>query len=241
MKIDKSKIVVGTITIVITSVAIAAPGSALSLNQFLSDIVTSLQSENQNGNTIAQQAINDAWENIKKDALASMQEEQGDMGSSDPVGSSQRLRTRLRESRSQSEANRYAQKLEVELTRSAISALTGKQGQSETKEKIETTEQAAQSARDFADQAQYVDSSQEILRIMAGQNAQIVSMLAQQRTDTLPARQDTAHSNLMLSQIAENSLGEQEKERIKDIGLTSLSIELTGISVLDPSIKKSPE
>jgi hypothetical protein len=237
MKLDKGKFAIGTMTILITSVAIAAPGSALSLNQFLSDIVTNMQAESENGNTIAQKAISDAWESIKKDALASMQEEEGDMGSSDPVGSSEKLRAKLRASRSQSEVNRYAQKLEIELTRSAISALTGKQGQSETKEKIETTEQAAQSAKDLADQAQYVDSSQEILRIMAGQNAQIVSMLAQQRTDTLPARQDTAHSNLMLSQIAENSTSEQEKERIKDIGLSSLSIELTALSVLDPALK----
>ncbi|MCG6138323.1 MAG: hypothetical protein MET45_27490, partial [Nostoc sp. LLA-1] len=82
-----------------------------------------------------------------------------------------------------------------------------------------------------------MDATQNILKVMAGQNAQIVSMLAQQRTDSLTARQDTAQTNLMLNQIAENLSNQRKSDDLQRIGINSMNHELIGLLRLDPSFK----
>lgn len=60
-------------------------------------------------------------------------------------------------------------------------------------------------------------------------------MLAQQRTDSLQARQDNSYSNLMLSQVAENTANARKKQDLNELGTLSLTHELIGISRLDPT------
>ena len=83
-------------------------------------------------------------------------------------------------------------------------------------------------AQQLAEDAQNADSSQDVLKAIAAQNAQVVSMLGQVRTDALQQRNDTQNTNLMLNQVAENGVEQNRTQRVIASGLTSQFLEADG-------------
>jgi hypothetical protein len=204
------------------SLLIAAPSYGISINDFFSSIVSDLQGEVSEIQAWASDEINSAWGDIKENASAAIDSSIGQLGAPDPIASAEQLKDSLKDDYSYPVAQEKAQKLERELTLGSIASVIGKKGQQQTQEKIDTTAQIAQQAKDISDEAQNMDASQNVLKAIASQNGLIVSMLAQQRTDSLLARQDNAYSNLMLTQVAEHLDSQRQKENSEEDGRLSL-------------------
>ncbi|MBN3906699.1 MAG: hypothetical protein HWQ35_09090 [Nostoc sp. NMS1] len=204
------------------SLLIAAPSYGISINDFFSSIVSDLQGEVSEIQAWANDEINSAWGDIKENANAAIDSSIGQLGAPDPIASAEQLKNTLKDDYSYPVAQEKAQKLERQLTLGSIVSVIGKKGQQQTQEKIDTTAQIAKLAKGIADEAQNMDASQNVLKAIASQNGLIVSMLAQQRTDSLLARQDNAYSNLMLTQVAEHLDSQRQKENSQEDGRLSL-------------------
>ncbi|WGV29070.1 hypothetical protein [Halotia branconii] len=230
-----------TIAIVLSatlgSLLIATPSYGVTITDFFSSIVSDFKGEVSEMQTWAKSQIDQAWAGIKQDAQAAIDNTTGQMGAPDPIASSGELKNRIASIYSLPVAQQKAEDLERELTRASIMSVVGKTGQVDTSKKIEKTTQIAQEAQNLADQAQNMDASQNVLKAIAAQNTLVVSMLAQQRTDSLQARHDSSYSNLMLTQVAQNMANVRKKEDLNDLGTLSLSHELIGMSRLDPTYK----
>jgi len=216
------KLTIGAIAATFGSLLIAAPSYGISINDFFSSIVSDLQGEVSEIQAWAKDEINSAWGDIKENANAAIDSSIGQLGAPDPIASAEQLKDSLKDDYSYPVAQEKAQKLERELTLGSIASVIGKKGQQQTQEKIDTTAQIAQQAKDISDEAQNMDASQNVLKAIASQNGLIVSMLAQQRTDSLLARQDNAYSNLMLTQVAEHLDSQRQKENSEEDGRLSL-------------------
>ncbi|MBD2730679.1 hypothetical protein H6G96_31260 [Nostoc sp. FACHB-892] len=210
------------ISATVGSLLIAAPSYGISINDFFSSIVSDLQGEVSEIQAWASDEINSAWGDIKENANAAIDSSIGQLGAPDPIASAEQLKNTLKDDYSYPVAQEKAQKLERELTLGSIASVIGKKGQQQTQEKIDTTAQITKLAKGIADEAQNMDASQNVLKAMASQNSLIVSMLAQQRTDSLLARQDNAYSNLMLTQVAEHLDSQRQKENSQEDGRLSL-------------------
>ncbi|MFN6454689.1 MAG: hypothetical protein RM022_021140 [Nostoc sp. EfeVER01] len=217
------------------SLLIAAPSYGISINNFFSSIVSDLQGEVSEIQAWASDEINSAWGDIKENASAAIDSSIGQLGAPDPIASAEQLKNTLKDDYSYPVAQEKAQKLERELTLGSIASVIGKKGQQQTQEKIDTTAQIAKLAKGIADEAQNMDASQNVLKAIASQNGLIVSMLAQQRTDSLLARQDNAYSNLMLTQVAEHLDSQRQKENSEEDGRLSLVHEVVLNARLDPT------
>ncbi|MBD2513330.1 hypothetical protein H6G91_40345 [Nostoc muscorum FACHB-395] len=217
------------------SLLIAAPSYGISINDFFSSIVSDLQGEVSEIQAWAKGEINSAWGDIKENANAAIDSSIGQLGAPDPIASAEQLKNTLKDDYSYPVAQEKAQKLERELTLGSIASVIGKKGQQQTQEKIDTTAQIAKLAKGIADEAQNMDASQNVLKAIASQNGLIVSILAQQRTDSLLARQDNAYSNLMLTQVAEHLDSQRQKENSEEDGRLSLVHEVVLNARLDPT------
>jgi hypothetical protein len=217
------------------SLFIAAPSYGISINDFFSSIVSDFQTEISKIQDDAKEKINTSWAGIKTDAIAAIDSSIGQLGAPDPIASADQLKDSLKDDYSYAVAQQNAQQLERQLTLASVSSIVSKDGQQQTQEKIDTTAQIAQQAKSIADQAQNMDASQNVLKAIAAQNGLIVSMLAEQRTDSLSARQDNAYSNLMLTQVAEHLDSERKKENFQEDGRLSLVHEIVLNARLDPA------
>ncbi|WP_373530127.1 hypothetical protein [Nostoc sp.] len=237
-----SRLKTRTITIILSatlgSLLVTTPSYGLVITDFFSSIISDIKGEVEKIQGWAKSEIEQSWAGIKDDAQAAIDNAIGEMGVSDPIASSNDLKTRIADTYSLPIAQQKAQDLERELTRASIISVVGGLGQEDTAQKIEKTTQIAQEAKGLADAAQEMDASQNVLKAIAAQNGLVVSMLAQQRTDYLQARQDTSYSNLMLTQVAENMANERKKEDLNELGTLSLSHELIGMTRLDPTYKE---
>jgi hypothetical protein len=220
------------------SLLIAAPSYGISINDFFSSIVSDLQSEVGEIQAWAKGEINSAWGDIKENANAAIDSSIGQLGAPDPIASADQLKDSLKDDYSYPVAQEKAQKLERDLALASVASVVSEKGQQQTQEKIDTTAQIAQQAKDISDEAQNMDASQNVLKAIAAQNGLIVSMLAQQRTDSLSARQDNAYSNLMLTQVADHLDSQRKKENSEEDGRLSLVHEVILNARLDPTFKE---
>jgi hypothetical protein len=174
--------------------------------------------------------VDKSWGNLQKDAQAAIEESKGNMGIPDPTAASQKLADKLQEkggiaaeSSTIIGAVEAGKQLERDSTRATVASVLGKEGQQRTQSEIDATNKTVGEAQQLAEDAQ---------------NAQIVSMLGQVRTDGLQARHDAQQTNLMLNQIAESQSEQNRARRVLSTGMTSQYLELTGWSRLDPAYVK---
>lgn len=219
------------------SLLVTAPSYGISVNDFFSSIVSDLQGEVAEIQAWAKDEINSAWADIKENANAAIDSSIGQLGAPDPIASAEQLKDFLKDDYSYPAAQEKAQKLERDLALASVASVVSNKGQQQTQEKIDTTAQIAQQAKGIADEAQNMDASQNVLKAIAAQNALIVSMLAEQRTDSLLARQDNAYSNLMLTQVAEHLDSQRQKENSEEDARLSLLHEVVLNARLDPTSK----
>lgn len=236
MKKISTKIILPS-SIVLAVVSISTPSLAfgLPIPNFISSIFNDVREEYSRLEKEVRQQIDDSWANISTDAKEAIQAAIGEMGTPDPTLSTEQLRERLRNSRSLPETKTLTGRLERDITRAAVKSTLGLEGQQDTKEKIEATTRISQETQALAQQAQSLDASQNILKVLAAQNAQMVSAITRFHADSLAARQDSAQTNLMLSQVAENMANATTKEELRTTGQASLTQELVFMSVLDPA------
>jgi hypothetical protein len=251
MKSNKKKVISTAILSSCVLVAIALPKDALAIdlggqienffnqtfgyiNGYFNEVANQLKKE-----------VDESWENLQKDAQAAIEESTGNMGIPDPTAASQILADKLRdkggiaaESSSVIGAVEAGKQLERDSTRAAVASVLGKAGQQRTQSEIDATNKTVGQAQQLAEDAQNMDASQDVLKVIAAQNAQIVSMLGQVRTDGLQARHDAQQTNLMLNQIAESQAEQNRARRVLTTGMTSQYLELTGWSRLDPAYVK---
>ncbi|MBD2535813.1 hypothetical protein H6G97_43265 [Nostoc flagelliforme FACHB-838] len=223
------------ISVTVGSLLIAAPSYGFSINDFINSLVSDLQSEVGEIQTWASDEINSAWADIKENASAAIDSSIGQLGAPDPIASADQLKDSLKDDYSYPVAQEKAQKLSRDLALASVASVVSEKGQQQTQEKIDTTAQIAQQAKDISDQAQNMDASQNVLKAIAAQNGLIVSMLAEQRTDSLLARQDNAYSNLMLTQVADHLDSQRKKQNSEEDGRLSLLHEVVLNARLDPT------
>ncbi|MBD2473398.1 hypothetical protein [Nostoc sp. FACHB-145] len=238
MKLNLKKLLI-PVTITIPLMLTATPSFGfVSIKDLLGSVLEDVRQEYSNLEEKATEKIRTTWANLAEDALDAIESSTGEMGTPDPDKSTQDLIRRLKNSRAIPETKSLAQLLERDLARASVSSTLGTQGQQNTTQKILATVQISQEVQDLAQQAQSMDASQNILKVIAAQNAQMVSAISRFHADSLVARLDTAQSNLMLTQVAQNLANSTTKEELKTTGQVSLTQELVLMSVLDPARKK---
>jgi hypothetical protein len=214
----------------------------LNISQSLDKALEQLNGYFKGISTKVEQEISSGWGNLQKDALAAISDSEGDLGISDPTEAAQQLAEKVKEKGGTATetstvigAVETGKQLERATTRASVASVLSKEGQARTLAEINATKETMDNAQQLAEDAQNAHSSQDVLKAIAAQNAQVVSMLGQVQTDALQQRNDTQRTNLMLSQIAENGAEQNRTQRIITSGLTSQFLELSGWSRLDPS------
>lgn len=235
----KKSIVIGTVTI--ASLFIAAPsyGFSLNINDFFNSILGGVNSYFQQVQFNANYTIRQKWAGLKQDAQNAVNESLGIMQAPNPIAAGENIRGIIAENGVSQKDNNIIQgavleqnALEQGITRASIESVLGNDGQQRTRNEINATAQTVSDAQALADGAQQMDASQDILKAIAAQNAQVVSMLGQVRTDGLQQRQDAQQSNLMLSQIAKQGDSERLRQNLQIDGLTAQHMEIAGYTTL---------
>lgn len=228
-----------SLSIVVTGLVASAPSYAISLPipDFIDSILDDVKNEYTRLEKEVRQRVDDSWANIAADANEAIQAAVGDMGTPDPDKSTQDLRARLRNSRSVPETKQLTQRFERDLTRASVSSTLGLEGQKNTSEKITAATEIAQETQNLAQQAQSMDASQNVLKVIAAQNAQLVSAITRFHSDSLASRQDTAQSNMMLTQMADSLANSNSRQELMITGQAALTQELVAMSLLDPARK----
>lgn len=232
-KIDK-KILIGA-SVGIASLFIAAPSYAISIdiNSIFTEIVQGVNGyfEQIKVDTLA--SVNEKWGGLKDDAKKATEESVGDMEMPNPVSAGDRIKAAIiNKGGSYKDTNtveggiKAGKELERNTTRASIESVLGEVGQQRTKKEIATTQQTVLDAQTLANDAQGMDASQNILKVIAAQNAQVVSMLGQSRTDGLQQRHDSQQTNLMLSQIAEQGASQRQRENLQIDGMAAQYLEI---------------
>ncbi|MDF5731361.1 MAG: hypothetical protein PUP92_26000 [Rhizonema sp. PD38] len=242
---SKKRIVVG-VTIGIITLLSATPSYATSLNinSFLNQVLSKFNDYFVETKSELSLAINENWGGLKGEANTATNNSTGTLGLPDPVSSADQLKDQLKDKGSWNESNTVegaiaaGKNLERETTRATVESVLGKQGQERTQNEIEATQGTAADAQDLATQAQSMDASQNILKVIAAQNAQIVSMLGQSRTDGLQQRHDAQQTNLMLSQIAELGASDRRRQNLTMDGITAQYTQIAGFSSLKTTAVK---
>lgn len=200
----------------------STPSYALSLNisDFFNDILDEFKGYfDELKNELIEQIEAD-WGGLKQDAKEAINESIGEMDVPDPVSGAEKLRQKLKTKGTPMESNTVVgaieagRQLERQTVRASVASILGEEGQARTNKEIESTQKTVDEAKNLGDRAQEMDASQNILKAIAAQNAQVVSMLGQSRTDELQARQDAANTNLMLEQIAENGASDRRRQSL---------------------------
>lgn len=235
----KKGVIIGTIGIV--SLFIAAPSYAFSLNinDFFNGILGGVNDYFQQIQTNANNTINEKWAGLKQDAQTAVNQSLGIMQAPNPIAAGENIRGKIAENGVSQRDNNIIQgavfeqnALEQGIARASVESVLGNEGQQRTRNEINATAQTVSDAQALADGAQQMDASQDILKAIAAQNAQIVSIVAQSRTDGLQARQDAQQSNLMLSQIAKQGDSQRLRENLQIDGLTAQHMEIAGYTTL---------
>jgi gas vesicle protein len=231
-KFTKKGVIIGSIIGLVTLLS-TAPSYAFSIDDFFKVLgkFNNYFEETKNELTAAA----NEWGGMKSEAKTAIQT--GSMDMPDPVNSAEKLKEQLKEKGNWNESNTVegavgANELERETTRATIASVLGEVGQERTKNEIEATEQTVAEAKELAESAQAMDASQNILKVIAAQNSQIVSMLGQSRTDGLQARHDVQQTNLMLSQLAEQGASDRRRQNLMMDGISAQYIEISGFSSL---------
>ena len=241
----KNGVIIGAIIGLITLLS-AAPSYALSLNinSFFNQVLGKFNGYFSETKSELTAAINENWGGLKGEAKTATDNSTGTMGLPDPVSGADLLKDQLKDKGSWNESNTVegavaaGNKLERETTRATVESILGEAGQERTKNEIEATQETVADAQDLATEAQDMDASQNILKVIAGQNAQIVSMLGQSRTDGLQQRHDAQQTNLMLSQIAEQGASDRRRQNLMLDGITAQYMEIAGFSSLKTTAGK---
>ncbi|MBD2458302.1 hypothetical protein H6G80_30075 [Nostoc sp. FACHB-87] len=213
--------VITAVILTISSTLFIAPSYGLQLDQDFQKILTLITK------------IREAWGEQGQDAEDSTQDSVGDMGEPDPVAAGEDFKNKTADEESLPTAQAKGEAIQRAISKLKISQALGKEGQEETKVKVDDSLQVAQEAQNLADEAQGMDASQNILKVIANQNALIVGMLSNQRTDSLQQRYDTVHSNMLLTQVADNLAAQKANEQLINTGTTSLITELAVLTRLD--------
>ncbi|QDL19077.1 hypothetical protein DP113_33690 (plasmid) [Brasilonema octagenarum UFV-E1] len=244
LKFKPSKVVIIGSAIGLVTLLSAAPSYAFSVKDFFNEILGELNSYFEETKNELTAVINESWGGMKGEAKTATDNSTGTMGLPDPVESADKLKDQLKATGNWNESNTVegavfaGNELERETTRATVESVLGEKGQERTKKEIEATQQTVADAQDLANQAQGMDASQNILKVIAAQNAQIVSMLGQSRTDGLQQRHDAQQTNLMLSQIAEQGASDRRRQNLMMDGITSQYMEISGFSSLKTTAGK---
>lgn len=219
----KRIIAIAAVTLTLSGTFLAAPSYGLQLDKNFQRIITLISQ------------LKEAWGEQGQDAEDSTSDSVGDMSEPDPVAASEALKQKTADVESLPTAQEKGEALSRAISRLKISQALGKDGQAQTKAIIDENDEIAQQAQNLGDAAQSMDASQDILKVIAAQNAQIVGMLSNQRSDSLQQQYDTVHSNMLLTQVADNLANGRAKEDSNDLGVISVTHELIGMSRLDPT------
>ncbi|MHC5861418.1 hypothetical protein [Nostoc sp.] len=232
-KFPKKGVIIGSIIGLVTLLS-TAPSYAFSIDDFFKVLgkFNNYFEETKNELTAAA----NEWGGMKGEAKTAIKT--GSMDMPDPVNSAEKLKEQLKSKGNWNESNTVegavsaANELERETTRATVESVLGEVGQERTKNEIEATEQTVAEAKELAESAQTMDASQNILKVIAAQNSQIVSMLGQSRTDGLQARHDVQQTNLMLSQLAEQGASDRRRQNLMMDGISAQYMEISGFSSL---------
>jgi len=94
----------------------------------------------------------------------------------------------------------------------SINTVLGEEGQQQMREEIEQSSEVVQSIFDTSNQAQSLDSTQDVVKALARINAQQSLITAMYHASTIRSRTDTQFTNLNLANIS-RSLDEQNRNK----------------------------
>lgn len=237
-KYKKSIIIAATVGV--ASLLIAAPSYAFTIdvNSLFNQVLSGVNGyfEQVKADTLA--SVEQNWGGLKGDAKKATNDSTGSMNMPNPISAGDRIKAAIAKNGSMKDTNVVegavvaSNEVERDITRASIESVLGEAGQNRTKKEIEATKQTVADTQQLANDAQSMDASQNILKVIAAQNAQLVSVLAQTRTDGLQQRHDAQQTNMMLSQIAEQGASQRMRENLQIDGLAAQRLEIGGYTSL---------
>lgn len=242
----KKRVIIGA-TVGIATLLFTAPSYAISIdiNSIFTEVMQGVNGyfEQIKVDTLA--SVEENWGGLKGDAKKATEESTGDMKMPNPISAGDRIKAAIIKNKGSYKDTNVVEgaivagkELERNTTRASIESVMGEVGQQRTKKEIETTQQTVLDTQTLANDAQGMDASQNILKVIAAQNAQVVSMLGQSRTDGLQQRHDVQQTNLMLSQIAEQGASQRQRENLRIDGMSAQFTEIVGYSSLRTNASK---
>jgi len=238
-KLKPYKIVaIGSLVGLVTLSANPSFALSLNINNFLNQVLGTFNTYFQETKTDLTKTITNEWKGLQNPASTSVNNSTGAMGLPDPITSSSNLKDQLSNQGIWVETNTvegsiYASnQLQRDTTRSTIESVLGQTGQNRTAQDIQDTQDTVADVQDLGEQAQSMDASQNVLKVIAAQNAEIASMLGQSRIDGLQQRHDVQQTNLMLNQVAEIAASDRERQNLLFDGMTAQYMKIVGASSL---------
>lgn len=113
-----------------------------------------------------------------------------------------------------------------EIARSSANTVLSKEGQQRTRAEMEATQSAVEQASRIAEKVKSATSSQEVLKNLGDQNAQIAQVLGQVALGEQQRRIDGAMTNSQLANIDEKLEGERVIQDLERANATRSAIEL---------------
>lgn len=236
----KKKLIIGGV-IGIGALFVAAPSHAFSIDvsSIFDDVVDEVNGYFEQIKTDTIASIEEKWGGLKEEAVTATEESSGEMNMPNPISAGEKIKKAIIDNKGSYKDTNVVEgavvaskEIERNTTRASVESVLGEEGQKRTKKEIETTQQTVADAETLANDAQGMDASQNILKVIAAQNAQVVSMLGQSRTDGLQQRHDAQQGNLMLEHIAEQGAAERRRENLRIDGMSAQYTEIVGYSSL---------
>lgn len=105
-----------------------------------------------------------------------------------------------------------------QITRGVANSTLSKEGQENTKQQVEKTQDSIEQVQIFSDAAQEEVVTQNVMKRIAQQNTQTAAILGAMRTDGLKLQQSTELSNLNLTNISRSLDGQNQARQKEAVG-----------------------
>ena len=156
---------------------------------------------------------------LGEDIQAAISSATGSLGLPDPIVAREAVSGTLKDDDTLVySTERATNEVDRQITRAAVSATLGEEGQQRTQESLQATTEAVSVAEQAANAAQGEVVTQNVMKQIATQNAQTTALLGALRQDSLALRQDAQLTNLNLTNISRAVDGQNRAAGLEKVG-----------------------
>ncbi len=200
---------------------------ALELEGVFAQLQSLLNDWNNYVSSILTEQLEPLVKSLGKDLQVAIDEAIGELGLPDPTTTRKQTEEIAANSNTSiNEVERATNEIDRQITRAVVDGTLGKEGQQRTKQQIEKTQTSIQQVQQQAQDAQQEVVTQNIMKKIANQNAQIGEILGAVRADGLRLQQSQDLANVNLTNISRSLDGQNQvhQREVIDQGYNNLKI-----------------